>query len=148
VRFIEAAAFSLPDDLLHSPFEPARIFLGQCISGQNACHRQCLLALNGQEANYSTLYSLKICLNNCDGGFAYLRAAALRGEVARSGRRAAKPFRPPSDARDSIGRIRLAPSRCGWYPLATLFYQITSKAWTKSAQAARLCLYPRERLRR
>ena len=53
-------------------FSPAaaRIFLGQCISGQNACHRRCLLALNGQEANYSTLYGLKICLNNCDGGFA------------------------------------------------------------------------------
>jgi hypothetical protein len=47
----------------------ARIFLGQCISAQNACHRRCLLALNGQEANYSTLYGLKICLNNCDGGF-------------------------------------------------------------------------------
>jgi hypothetical protein len=52
-------------------FSPAgaRIFLGQCISAQNACHRRCLLALNGQEANYATLYGLKICLNNCDGGF-------------------------------------------------------------------------------
>src|SRR4051812_49348395 len=47
----------------------ARIFLGQCISGESACHRRCLLALNGKEANSSTLYGLKICLNNCDGGF-------------------------------------------------------------------------------
>ena len=53
-------------------FNPAdaRIFLGQCISAQNTCHRRCLLALNGQEANYGTLYGQKICLNNCDGGFA------------------------------------------------------------------------------
>ena len=54
-------------------FSPAdaRIALSDCISAEWACHKKCLLELNGMPATLETVYGVLVpCLNQCDGNHA------------------------------------------------------------------------------
>lgn len=48
----------------------ARISLAQCRSNEIACHRACLISMNGSEVNSDLFYRLKQCLNACDANHA------------------------------------------------------------------------------
>ena len=105
-------------------FSPAaaRVFLTQCISMESACHRRCILSLNGMEANSATLYGLKICLNQCDGNFSAcldLAFSRATGKIDLSAGDGGPPKKRPAEAAPPAGILGSDPSLPGQGPART-----------------------------
>jgi hypothetical protein len=84
------AATALASSLLVSAAE-ARISLNQCRSNEVACHRACLISINGSTASSDTLYRLKQCLNGCDANHAACVDFAMSNAMLSSDGGPAKP---------------------------------------------------------